>query len=279
MDNLLRKRLEMIKQRAQRNNATDDDVAAVSTASLDDPLVLEDAARGQEHRIDDERFYLIRREHAHIARDAGDVAQRFARISRRETWPLPSLIYDPGPAMAARIRNDRVCFLDIETTGLSPSTYLFLVGLMFVEDGRFVVEQLFARDYSEETGVLLYLRDMIKKYPMLVTYNGASFDIPFVQTRMAVTRIAGIKPGEHVDLLEAAQRRFKGDLPNCKLETIERHLRGRARRGDIPGWQIPDAYHEFVRSGDAAKIKRILYHNRMDLLAMAYLVNHLADVP
>jgi uncharacterized protein YprB with RNaseH-like and TPR domain len=90
---------------------------------------------------------------------------------------------------------------------------------------------------------------------------------------MAVARIDYAGPLEHVDLLPPARPRFRGVLPDCRLETIERHLRGATREGDIPGSEIPDAYHEFVRTGDARKIKRILHHNRMDLLAMVGLFN------
>ena len=241
------------------------------------PLELPEIGPGDEREVDGEPFYCFRYEHGEIADDAPDVTERFLAIPRRETWPLTSLIYDPGPAMAARIRAREVCFLDIETTGLSPNTYLFLIGLMYVRDDRFVVEQLFARDYAEERGVLLYLRDLLRRYPMLVTYNGASFDIPFVQTRMTVARVPDVRPAEHVDLLDTGVRAFGDVLPNCRLETIERHLRGFGRTGDIPGRYIPEAYHDFVRTGNARTMGRVLYHNRMDLLAMAYIVNHLAD--
>lgn len=276
MDNSLRKRLAMIKERARRlgeHHRTSSD-----RGDEDAPCTLADASPGEVHHIDGASFYLIRVHDTDIAADAPSVAERLCLVARRETWPLPSLVFDPGPAMARRIAEERLCFLDIETTGLVPNTYLFLVGLMYLHEGHFVVEQLFAREYDEEVGVLCYLRDIIKRFPMLVTYNGAAFDIPFVQTRMAVARVEDVRPAELVDLLEAAQRHFRDILPNRRLETIERHLRGFGRRGDIPGREIPEAYHEFVRTGNAAKIRRILYHNRMDLLAMAYLVNHLATI-
>jgi len=241
------------------------------------PLDLLDAAPGREHHIAGELFYLIRLEDAEIADDVPEVTERFLKISQRETWPLISLVKDPGPGMAQRIGNDQLCFLDIETTGLSPSTYVFLCGLMYLEDGRFVVEQLLARDYSEEKGMLAYLGDIVRRYPMIVTYNGAGFDVPFLQTRMKVARLESVTPFEHVDLFDGARERFRDTLPNCKLETIERHLRGVSRVGDIPGREIPEAYHAFVRTGNARDMQRILYHNRMDLLAMAYMINHLAD--
>jgi uncharacterized protein YprB with RNaseH-like and TPR domain len=273
MENLLRKRLALIKSRAKAMKEAARGRSAVDTS----PLVLADAVPGVEHTIEGEAFYRVRLAGEEISDDTPAVTTRYLEIAQRHTWPLISLVKDPGPAMAKRISNDQVCFLDIETTGLSPNTYVFLCGLMFAENGRLVVEQLFARDYSEETAMLRFLDEVVSRYPMVVTYNGAGFDVPFLETRMAVARIRAINVFEHVDLIDAARGHFTGVLENCRLETIERHLRGRNRTGDIPGRDIPEAYHEFVRSGNARDIQRIIYHNRMDLLAMVYLVNYLAD--
>ena len=73
----------------------------------------------------------------------------------------------------------------------------------------------------------------------------------------------------HLDLLYESRRRWKGKLPNCRLQTLETHLCGRRRYGDIPGWAIPDAYHRFVDTGDARQVRDILHHNLLDLLTMA----------
>lgn len=277
MDNFLRKRLALIKSRARELSEAQRPLQSAALREGGEPVTLAEAVQGTVYENGGKHFYIVRREGEAIADDAVQVTDRFLKISERETWPLISLIRDPGPGMALRIRNDQLCFLDIETTGLSPNTYVFLCGLMVLDAGRFVVEQLFARDYAEEAAMLAYLGTIVERYPMIVTYNGASFDVPFLQTRMAVARMQAVKPFEHVDLLDAAREHFTGVLPNCRLETIERHLRGFSRTGDIPGRDIPEAYHEFVRTGDARDMRRVLYHNRMDLLAMAYLVNHLAD--
>ena len=266
----------MIKARAKEMSRISREGRPSATVDLP-PIGLAEAAPGTERAMNAGCFYLIRLEHDDIAGDVSVVTDRFVEVSRRETWPLISLVRDPGPAMANRIRNHEVCFLDIETTGLSPSTYVFLCGLMFLEKDRFVVEQLLARDYSEETSMLSYLGSVLERYPMIITYNGTGFDVPFLRTRMAIARMEAVRPIEHVDLIEAARERFSNVLPNCKLETIERHLRGEAREGDIPGRDIPEAYHEFVRTGNARDMQRILYHNRMDLLAMAYMINDFAD--
>ncbi len=274
MENLLRKRLAHIKARAKDLRSSR--LSSRSPLIDESPCPLAEAAPGRECAAGSECFYLVRSTGSAISDDAPAATRKFVEIAKRDSWPLSSLIQDPGPDMARRIRDGEVCFLDIETTGLVPSTYVFLCGLLFMEGTELVVEQPFARDYSEERGMLLYLREVMERYSMVVTYNGTNFDIPFVKTRMAVARIDDAAAFQHVDLLEPARKVFSDTLVNCKLETVERHLRGFGRSGDIPSDEIPDAYHEFVRTGNARDIGKILYHNRMDLLAMVYLVNHLA---
>ena len=276
MENLLRKRLEFIKERARvlrdayvvrRDQLFDD---------LGPPTDLGSAVPGREQYVANEPFYLVRVEDTDISDDAPAIAERFGGLSGRSIrLEFPKDMFRP-PAVYA-IDSGRICLFDIETTGLIPNTYVFLCGFMFYENGRFVVEQVLARDYAEEAGLLHYTRHMMEKYPTLITFNGENFDVPFVKARMAVARVNFQAPHEHIDLFGPARKAFHGVLPDHKLATIERHLRGRGREGDILGRHIPTAYHRFVRSGDARRMKRIIYHNRMDLLAMAILVNHLAE--
>ena len=86
-----------------------------------------------------------------------------------------------------------------------------------------------------------------------------------------VRRDAGAPDGSpaeliHCDLLHHARRRWRMRLPNCKLQTLERFVCRRLRRDDIAGSQIPQEYHQFVRTGDARQLCSILQHNALDLL-------------
>src|SRR5581483_5331001 len=76
-------------------------------------------------------------------------------------------------------------FLDTETTGLAggSGTYAFLIGLAWWEDGGLEIEQLLMRDYDEERAVLSALRERIAEHPVVVTFNGKSFDWPLLETR------------------------------------------------------------------------------------------------
>jgi hypothetical protein len=248
-----------------------------------EPRALESLVPGEVRAAGRSDFYLVRPVGREIDPDAPEEAARFARLRR---WPDDvaravagarrpgarrggDAAHEPDPA--------RVVFLDIETGGLSASTYLFLCGLMFLEDGAFVVEQAFARDYPEETGVLAHVRETLARFDTVVTYNGASFDLPFLRTRMAVHRIDDIGSIGSVDLLQSARRVFHDILPNRRLVTVERHLRRVDRSGDIPGRHIPDAWHDYVRTRDGRAMQNVLYHNRMDIFTMAVILNRFAD--
>jgi uncharacterized protein YprB with RNaseH-like and TPR domain len=241
---------------------------------------IESIEPGEERSIDGGTFYLVRPVGDAVDPAAPREAEAFGRLG---SWPEYVEATPFGARSSPKKRpqppfdREAACFLDIETTGLSPNTYLFLIGLMFWEDGQFVVEQVFARNYAEEPAVLRYVRDTLLRFETVITYNGARFDLPFVETRNAVNRVTPLKPLASVDLLYTARRVFRGILPNCRLGTVERHIRGVGRTGDIPGMHIPGAYHDYVRTDDARAMKNVLYHNRMDLFTMAVLVNRLAD--
>ena len=80
----------------------------------------------------------------------------------------------------------------------------------------------------------------------------------------------------HVDLLHHARRRWKRQLPDCRLQTLEQAICRRSRNGDISGNQIPAAYAEFVRTGFEREMDAILYHNAVDLVTLLDLALRLA---
>lgn len=251
-----------------------------------EPASIDVAVPGQSRLIDDSNYYLVQFTGSDVDAASMTEAQRFARLS---TWPevASRTVLAPRRAHSDAIRvvqeapvsHERVLFLDIETAGLSANTYLFLVGMMYANGSGFHMEQVFARDYTEEKGVLLHVYDTMSRFDTVVTYNGASFDLPFIRTRMAVHRLPELPPVGSVDLLHASRRAFRDLLPNCRLVTVEQHLRGAGRVDDIPSRFIPRAYHEFVRTKDARIMRNVAYHNRMDLFTMAVILNHLSDPP
>jgi uncharacterized protein YprB with RNaseH-like and TPR domain len=159
-------------------------------------------------------------------------------------------------------------FMDTETTGLAGSM-VFLLGGMRVTRERIVLRQVFARDYREERALLSAWIEMLGGAGMLVSFNGKAFDVPVLQDRLGYHGIASPPVPAHLDLLHAARRRWRDVLPDCRLQTLEWRVCGRRRAGDIPGEEIPDVYHRFVRTGDSADVVNVFHHNALDLITLA----------
>jgi uncharacterized protein YprB with RNaseH-like and TPR domain len=169
-----------------------------------------------------------------------------------------------------------VLLLDLETTGLA-STPLFLIGALVWEGGEPVVQQWFARDYSEERAVISLFLKGLRRKKLLVSFNGRTFDLPYVRVRAAANGLPFRVGIPHLDMLPECRRAWRRVLPDCRLQTLESRVCGRARPFDIPGSEIPDAYHAFVRTGNAAQIVRIVQHNMMDLVTLAELMVRLSS--
>jgi len=93
------------------------------------------------------------------------------------------------------------------------------------------VEQFFMRDLDEEHSLLLELSERMSKRPVLVTFNGKSFDWPLLETRYRMTRaIAACTPKLHLDLLHPARQLWRPRLGSVRLKELERHVLGDENR-------------------------------------------------
>lgn len=165
----------------------------------------------------------------------------------------------------------RAVFLDIESTGFF-NCPTFLVGTMFLSGEDFVIRQLFARDYSEEKCLIEVLSDLLCNFDAVITFNGKSYDIPFISDRAIYHGSRFTAEVFHFDLLHHSRRHWRESLPNCRLQTLELHVCGRRRVGDIPSSEIPHVYHTFVRTGDPYLLVRVFHHNILDLITMSELL-------
>ena len=170
-------------------------------------------------------------------------------------------------------------FFDLETTGLhgGAGTIAFLVGMGFFDErGAFQTRQFFLRGFGNERAMLHAVAAHIEGIPLVVTYNGGSFDLPLMETRWLFHRMPPAFEGRpHFDMLVTARRLWKAaqdeEARSCRLVALEDVLIGNRRVGDVPGFEIPQRYFDFVRSGDPAPLEPVLEHNRLDLLSTALL--------
>jgi uncharacterized protein YprB with RNaseH-like and TPR domain len=170
-------------------------------------------------------------------------------------------------------------FLDTETTGLAggTGTYAFLIGLAWWDAGGLQVEQLFMRDFAEEHSILHELAARIAERPVLLTYNGKTFDWPLLHSRFTMTRSIPVpRIAAHLDLLHPARAVWKLRLGSVRLSDLERHVLdpislGWSRDDDTTSAMIPQYYFDYLRGGPPEPLLGIAKHNQMDLRGLAAL--------
>lgn len=171
-----------------------------------------------------------------------------------------------------------ILFLDTETTGLShgAGTVAFLVGVGYFEKKDFVVRQYLMRDYDEEVFLLERVMQHLKEKTTLCTFNGASFDMPLLETRFTMQRMRNTSKLQHIDLLHVARRVWKLRLKSCRLSRLEEMVLGITREDDLPGALVPERYFQYLKTKDETLLDDILEHNEQDIISLAHLLYHLA---
>jgi hypothetical protein len=172
-------------------------------------------------------------------------------------------------------------FLDTETTGLAggTGTYPFLVGLAWREGGGLQIEQLFMREHCEERSLLASLAERLAERPVLVTFNGKSFDWPLLETRYRLLRsIPPPLPKAHLDFLHPARSLWRLRFGSVRLSQLEYQVLGWEREADLASDLIPKIYLDFVRGGAAEPLIPIFRHNQMDLRALAALSDRILSL-
>ncbi|MBI4557990.1 MAG: ribonuclease H-like domain-containing protein [Candidatus Hydrogenedentes bacterium] len=173
-----------------------------------------------------------------------------------------------------RFNPSTALFLDTETSGIvgGTGTIAFLVGVGYLTEGKFRLEQCFLRDFDEETAMLHHLDPIFARAESVVSYNGKTFDLPLLRTRYITNRMRSqLDCGVHLDLLHAARRFWKLRLGDCSLPNIERRVLGIERHNDVPGEEIPQIWFDYLRTRDARRLDRVFNHHRMDILSLVAL--------
>jgi hypothetical protein len=174
---------------------------------------------------------------------------------------------------------ERLLFIDTETTGLGRDvgTVAFLVGVGGFEGDWFTVRQYFMGDHDDELALLAELEQELARRDTLVTFNGTTFDWPLLENRYLYNALPAPAIQGHLDLLRWSRSLWRNVLPSCALSALEPAMLGvRRAQEDVPGYLIPQLYYDYLRTGNAAPLAGVFYHNLMDVVSMASLLTRVA---
>lgn len=180
--------------------------------------------------------------------------------------------------------NLRIAFMDIETTGLNPKGCKCILGGMgYYHKGSeeaeeiFTVKQYFLVNQQNEGEVLEAFKDELEKFDIIVTFNGNSFDIPFLNRRFEANGLSplAIQPCQSFDLYWALNKHshMRQILPNLKQKTVENYLGLWMNRTDeISGAESVALYMDYLQTKDSSLEEQILLHNRDDVVQLSSLL-------
>ncbi|OEU78619.1 MAG: exonuclease [Desulfobacterales bacterium S5133MH4] len=146
-------------------------------------------------------------------------------------------------------------YLDIETTGLNK--YQDTITTIALYDGQSISHYVKGRNLDD-------FRHDIIKYRVIVSYNGKSFDVPFLENQFGISL-----DHAHIDLRYIlASLGCKGGLKRCEIELgIDR---GDLR--DIDGYFAVLLWNDYQRNGNTKALETLLAYNIADVVNLEHLM-------
>lgn len=166
------------------------------------------------------------------------------RLPKRELWRLyPEFKED-------------VAFLDVETTGLS--FYYDDITMIGVFDGRKV--KMFVQGQNLDD-----FKDEIRKYGVMVTYNGSLFDLRFIREKMG----GDFLPAAHIDLRFLLWR--LGHKGGLKAVEEQMGIKREGEISEIDGFGATVLWNRYVRGDDDA-LRLLALYNTADIIHLKQLL-------
>lgn len=204
--------------------------------------------------------------------ESKNAAKIYEQLSSRFTSSNPLLL-----ANSALFNLSDITFIDIETLGLS-ETPLFLIGIATFKDNHLITDQIFVRELKEEKAALHFLGEHLKGKQAIGTFNGKSFDVPFIRKRMERHDLKHEINLPHFDLKYFSQKAFSHLVYDFRLSTLEKKLFNVKRIDDVPGFEIPRYYRTYIETKNIGSVVPIIDHNKQDLISTAKLFIKLHDI-
>lgn len=165
-------------------------------------------------------------------------------------------------------------FFDIETTGFSASTsFLFLIGALYRQEGSWRLSQWFAEELTEQPVILGEFFRLASRFSTLIHFNGLTFDLPFLREKAAAFHLPC--PLDDMESLDLYQR-FRPlkkllDLPRMNQSALEAYA-GWQRRDTVSGKAMVSLYQKYAASREPELADQMLLHNHDDMLGMGWVL-------
>jgi len=197
-------------------------------------------------------------------------------------------IYDIDTSFCFNLRD--FLFLDIETLDLYDGP-MIIIGLGYFTNSSFEIHILYARDVSEEIAICEHLMNCVfPNFKSFVTYNGKTFDIPYMARRFIYYYNNNPMINEndklydsvntiyhHIDLYHNCRRKFKGLYEKYNLTSMEEKLLDLKRENEMPSSLIGLSYRKYLQDPDryVGLMKECIDHNYFDVYSMPLILHKL----
>lgn len=170
-------------------------------------------------------------------------------------------------------------FFDIETTGLNAQyNRVISINTLYCENGTIYINQLFSDNANDEKMILNSFNNILKNIDFIITYNGNSFDLPFLAKRINFNSL-DITFDDYckLDLLKEIRKiKSKITLNNYKLKTVESYF-NIAREDTLSGKDIIKLYTSYLLNQKKEYRNLILQHNYEDVLNLPILLDKIIN--
>lgn len=203
-------------------------------------------------------------------------------IDRKEVDSMQKLLWKRLPKshpllhyLAGFCQDQDFAIVDIETLGLSERP-IILLGIAKPSKDHVCTSQFLLRDIGDEPSAICALVSQLEPNSSLITFNGRSFDIPYIKQRLAYYGLDASLDNPHFDVLHFTRRALRSKLTDCKLETVENYI-GIKRDLNVPGALVPHFYDTYLKTKNPGPLVAIVEHNKQDLLTLGILFSRLYE--
>lgn len=150
---------------------------------------------------------------------------------------------------------DSTVYLDIETTGLSPGDIITTIALYDGKNIKYYINGKNLNDFKND----------IKEYSTIVSYNGKTFDVPFIENYFGINISHA-----HLDLRYILSNLgYSGGLKSCEKQL------GIGRTGslaDVDGFFAVLLWNDYKKNRKEKSLETLLSYNIEDVLNLEYLM-------